>query len=98
VVPELPTLPEHLSSPPIFSGVRLSRFLIVCVCFVDRCLYFFPFCFGHCVVCSSLIYGCLIKFWCLTSTIPEYMEILIINNKIKIPALLNLSWLIFTWV
>jgi hypothetical protein len=31
------TLPEHLSSPPVFSGVRVTRSLILCVCFVDRC-------------------------------------------------------------
>ena len=30
---ELLTLPEHLSSPPIFSGVRVARFLIFCVVF-----------------------------------------------------------------
>ena len=42
---ELLTLPEHLSSPPVFSGVRLTRSLVFCVCFVDRCLSFctFPF-------------------------------------------------------
>jgi hypothetical protein len=28
---------EHLSSPPAFSGVRVTRYLVVCVCFVDRC-------------------------------------------------------------
>ena len=38
---ELPTLPEHLSSPPVFSGVRVTRSLALCVCFVDRCLSFF---------------------------------------------------------
>jgi hypothetical protein len=27
------------------------------VCFVDRCLFFYTFSFGHCVVCSSSIYG-----------------------------------------
>ena len=32
---------EHLSSPPIFSGVDITRSLILCVCFVDRCLSFF---------------------------------------------------------
>ena len=26
---ELPTLPEHLSSPPVFSGVRVTRALIL---------------------------------------------------------------------
>jgi hypothetical protein len=54
---ELLTLPEHLSSPPVFSGVRVSRSLVLYVCFVDRCLSFCAFSFGHCVVCSSSIYG-----------------------------------------
>jgi hypothetical protein len=37
------TLPEHLTSPPPprFSGVRVTRSLVLCVCFVDRCLSFF---------------------------------------------------------
>jgi len=51
------TLPEHLSSPPVFSGVRVTRSLVLYVCFVDRCLPFCTFSFGHCVVCSSSIYG-----------------------------------------
>jgi hypothetical protein len=37
---ELLTLPEHLSSPPVFGGVRVTRSLVLCVCFVDRCLSF----------------------------------------------------------
>ena len=43
---ELPTLPEDLSSPPVFSGVRVTRSLVLCVCFVDRCLSFsfWPLC------------------------------------------------------
>jgi hypothetical protein len=53
---ELLTLPEHLSSPPIVSGVRVARTLVLYVCFVDRCLSVCTFSFGHCVVCSSLIY------------------------------------------
>ena len=56
---ELLTLPEHLSSPPVFSGVRVTRSLVFYVCFVDRCLPFCTFSFRHCVVCSSSIYG----FW-----------------------------------
>ena len=55
---ELPTLPEHLSSSPVFSGVRVTRSLVLYVCFVDRCLSFRTFSFVHCLVCSS-IYG----FW-----------------------------------
>ena len=51
------TLPEHLSSSPVFSGVRFTRYIVLCDCFVDRCLYFCTFSFDHCVVCSSSIYG-----------------------------------------
>jgi hypothetical protein len=25
--------------PPVFSGDRVTRFLVLCVCFVDRCLF-----------------------------------------------------------
>jgi len=43
---ELFTLPEHLSSPPVFSGVRATQFLVLYVSFVDRCLsfLFWPLC------------------------------------------------------
>jgi hypothetical protein len=40
---ELPTIPEHLSSLPVFSGVRVTRSLVLCVCFVDCCLSFCTF-------------------------------------------------------
>ena len=56
---ELLTLPEHLRSSPVFSGVLVTRSLVLCVCVVDRCLSFCPFSFGHCVVCPTSIYG----FW-----------------------------------
>jgi hypothetical protein len=59
------TLPEHLRSPPVFSGVRVARSLVLYVCFVDRCLYFCTFSFGHCVVCSSSIYGFWLPLWYL---------------------------------
>jgi hypothetical protein len=49
---ELLTLQEHLSSSPVFSVVRVTRSLVLCVCSVDRCLSFCTF-LGHCVVCSS---------------------------------------------
>jgi hypothetical protein len=31
---------------PVFSGVRVTQSLVLCVCFVDRCLFFFfwPLC------------------------------------------------------
>jgi len=42
---ELLTLPEHLSSPPVLSGVRVTRSLVLYVCLVDRCLSFCTFFF-----------------------------------------------------
>ena len=38
---ELLTLPEHLSSSPVFSGVGVTRSLVLYVCFVDRCFVLF---------------------------------------------------------
>ena len=55
-------LPVHLSSPPLFSGVRITRSFVLCVCFLDRCLSFCTFSFGHCVVCPS-IYGFWLPLW-----------------------------------
>jgi hypothetical protein len=45
---ELPPLPEHLISPTVFTGVRVTRSLVLYVCFVDRCLSFCTFSFRHC--------------------------------------------------
>ena len=42
---------------PSFTGS-----LVLCVCCVDRCLFFCPFSFGHCVVCLSLF-----DLWILTT-------------------------------
>jgi hypothetical protein len=43
---ELFIAPDHVSSPLVFSGVRVTRSLVWCICFVDRCLSFFfwPLC------------------------------------------------------
>jgi len=48
---ELFTLPEHMSSPPVFSGVRVTRSLVLYVLFC-MCLSFCSFSVG-----SSSIYG-----------------------------------------
>jgi hypothetical protein len=69
----LPTLPGHLSSPLVFSGVRVTRSLVLYVCFVDRCLSFWTFSFGHCVVCSSSIYGFWLPLW--------YLQTLLVFTK-----------------
>ena len=54
---------------PSFSGVRVTRTLLLYVCFVDRCLSSCTFSFRHCVVCSSLIYGFCLPLWYL-QTLP----------------------------
>ena len=55
----------HMSSSLVFSGVRVTWYLVLCVCFVERCLTFWPFSFGHFVVCSSSIYGFWLPLWYL---------------------------------
>ena len=40
---------------PVFSGVRITRSLILGVCFVDRCFPFCPFSFVHCVLSFDLM-------------------------------------------
>jgi len=45
---KLLTLPEQLSIPLVLRGVRVTRSLVLYVCFVDRCLSFCTFSFGHC--------------------------------------------------
>jgi hypothetical protein len=36
---ELPTLPEHLTSPPVFSGVRVTRSLVLDVLLIVVCSF-----------------------------------------------------------
>jgi hypothetical protein len=43
VAQEQLTIPEHPSSVLVFSGVCVTRSLVLCVCFVDHCLSFCPF-------------------------------------------------------
>jgi hypothetical protein len=53
---ELLIILEHPSSPPFFSGVCVTRSLVVCVYFVDRCLSF---------CASSSIYRSWLPLWYL---------------------------------
>jgi len=78
---ELLTLPEHPSSPPVFSVVRVARSLAWCVCFVDCCLSVCAFSFGHCVVCSSSIYGFWLPLW--------YLQTLLILMKFSNTVLIS---------
>jgi len=86
---ELLTLPEHPSSLPIFSGVRNTRSLVLCVCFVDRCLSFCPF-FGHCVVCPS-IYGLWLPLWYLQTLLTHAFFFIITSYLLQQVTCLGLA-------
>jgi hypothetical protein len=70
---------KHLSSPPVFSGVRVTRSLILYVCSVDCCLSFCNFSFGHCVVCSS-IYRFWLHLWYLQALFKQWLMFKLINR------------------
>ena len=44
----------HPTPPPVFSRIRVTRSLVVCVCFVDRCLSFCTFLF--CPLCCLFFF------------------------------------------
>jgi hypothetical protein len=79
---ELLTLPEHLSSPPVFNGVHVTRSLVLCVCFVDLFVLLSFFFWPLCYICSS-IYG----FWLPPFGI--FKLFLVIKWKIKTATLSN---------
>ena len=70
---ELLTLLKQLSSSPVFSGVRVTRSLVLCVCFVDRCSSFYTFSFGHCVVFFFDVRILITSLW--------YLQALLIYKK-----------------
>jgi len=54
---ELPTLPEHLDSPPVFGGIRAAQFIVFSVVFWRSLLVPLSFSLVHCTVYPSPIYG-----------------------------------------
>ena len=52
---------------PSPGSAPVTQSLVLYACFVDRCLSFCTFSFGHCVVCSSLLYGFQLRLWYLRS-------------------------------
>ena len=70
---ELLTLPEHLSSSPVISGVRGTRSLVLYVCFVDRCLSFCTFFFLP--LCCRFLFDIWIRITPLVSSNSSYHRI-----------------------
>ena len=74
------TIPDYLSSPPVFSGVRVTRSLVVCVCLADRCLYFCTFFFWS--LCCLFFFDIRIlvaSLWYLHTLLIEYIKIKLIK-------------------
>jgi len=71
----------------VFSGVRVTRSLVLC--FVDRCLSFCTFSFGHCVVCSSSIHWFWLPLW-YTQTLLK------LNNVCMTRSLFWLQWILLS--
>ena len=61
-----------------FCGVRVTWYLLLCVCFVDRCLSFCTFSFDHCVVCSS-IYRFWLPLWYLQTLLASVSTVVLIH-------------------
>ena len=74
-------------------GVRVTRSLVLCECFVYRCLSCCPFSLRHCLVCSSTIYGFWLPLWYLQTLL---MYILYLNFGFyflnRIPLTLGCLW------
>ena len=64
VEPELPTLSEHLGSPPVFDPCY-SIFSFICMFCRSLFILLYFFSFGHCVVCSASIYAFWLPLWYL---------------------------------
>ena len=70
---QLLTLLEHMSSPQVFSGVRITRSLVLCVYFVDRCLSFCFFFFWP--LCCLLFFDLRIMITPLVSSKSSYLNL-----------------------
>ena len=84
-------LPEHLSSPLVFSGVRVIRSLVLCVCFVDRSFVLLSFFFWP--------LSCLFFFWplsCLFFDIRILITPLVSSNASWIKFSLNIFYCAYT--
>jgi hypothetical protein len=80
---ELLTLPDHFCSPPIFNGIYAPQSVVLYVCFVDRCLSFCPFSIGHCVACSSSIYGLSLPLWYLQTLLVKFVCLIVWNDILR---------------
>ena len=91
-----------------FCGFRVAQSLVFCVVFVDYC-FFFPFPFGHCIVCPSNIssdcqtFATSIPFYYRRHTpiclvfIKQYIPCIVIDDSIIFPLVRRLIFLSQTY-
>ena len=89
------SLPEYLSSSPVCREVRVTRSLVLCVCFVDSCLFFFfwPLC------CLFFDLGFWLPLWYLNSYVSSIsltfenpnISLIFISTMSKYSSTMN-SW------
>ena len=63
---------RNVSFHPGFYWGSCYLIFSLCVGFVDRCLSFCTFSFGHCVVCSSSIFGFWLLLWYFQTLLDIY--------------------------
>jgi hypothetical protein len=73
---KLLSLPEHMCSSPLLSGVRVAQSLVLCVMFCRLLFVFWSFSLGHCIfylirfMASDYPFGIFKLFmWCVTYNI-----------------------------
>jgi hypothetical protein len=70
---ELLSLPEHLCSSPVFSGVRVAQSLVFCEVFCRSLFVFWSFSIGHCIVCLIRLMASDYPFWYLVVSDIQHM-------------------------
>jgi hypothetical protein len=66
---------------PCSNSVRVTRSLALSVCFLDSCLSFCIFSFGHCVACSSSIYGFWLPLWYIVCSSSSCCQLWLIQYR-----------------
>ena len=66
-----------------FLNEKWKIFSFMCNFFVDRCLSFCPFSFGHCVVFPSSIYVFWLPLWYL-QTLQQFIRIIVSHREIPV--------------
>jgi len=93
---EIRTLPEHLNSSWVFSGVCISRSLLLCVVFCGSLFVLLSFLFCYCIVCL-LIYGFWLPLWCVQTSLAiscPHFEL----RRWELVHSRNKRWMFWYWV